>query len=72
MKLKRAYTMFIPFQVTPMVSKRLFFFGALLFLCFSGYGQDPISIGDVTQAETDAGSTVFTFTVSVDGGGNAA
>ncbi|MEZ2415246.1 gliding motility-associated C-terminal domain-containing protein, partial [Muriicola sp. E247] len=31
-----------------------------------------ISIDDVTQVELDAGTSLFTFTVSVDGGGNAA
>ncbi|WP_366585238.1 Calx-beta domain-containing protein [Muricauda sp. ANG21] len=44
----------------------------VLFGIGSGYGQDPISIGDVTLAEGDAGTTDFIFTVSVDGGGNAA
>ncbi len=34
--------------------------------------NDVISIGDVNIAEGDAGATVYTFTVSVDGGGNAA
>ena len=33
--------------------------------------QDPISIDDVSQVETDAGTTTFLFTVSVDGGGTA-
>uniref|UniRef100_UPI003D64899D T9SS type B sorting domain-containing protein n=1 Tax=Flagellimonas beolgyonensis TaxID=864064 RepID=UPI003D64899D len=34
--------------------------------------SDAISISDVTLAEGDAGTTDFIFTVSVDGGGNAA
>ncbi len=33
---------------------------------------DSISINDVTQVEGDAGTSNFVFTVSVDGGGNAA
>jgi len=33
---------------------------------------DAISISDVTQSEGNAGTTNFNFTVSVDGGGNAA
>ena len=33
---------------------------------------DAISISDVTQVEGNAGTTTFDFTVSVDGGGNAA
>ncbi|MDF0707950.1 gliding motility-associated C-terminal domain-containing protein, partial [Flagellimonas okinawensis] len=33
---------------------------------------DAISIGDVTLSEGDGGTTDFIFTVSVDGGGNAA
>ncbi|TMU54340.1 hypothetical protein, partial [Flagellimonas algicola] len=37
-----------------------------------GYGQDFISIDDVAVSEGDAGTTNFDFTVSVDGGGNAA
>ena len=39
---------------------------------FTNDDTDAISIGNVTLAEGDAGTTSFTFTVSVDGGGNAA
>ncbi|WP_197062586.1 Calx-beta domain-containing protein [Muricauda sp. MAR_2010_75] len=52
--------------------------GMLLFVAFvlfgvaTSFGQDPISINDVTQVEGNAGTSNFVFTVSVDGGGNAA
>ncbi len=53
--------------------KRGTLFIIFLILGFSfGFGQDPISIDDVTLSEGDAGTTNFVFTVSVDGGGNAA
>ena len=42
-----------------------------LFICSTGIGQ-TISINDVTQVEGNAGTSSFVFTVSVDGGGNAA
>ncbi|MGB5227289.1 MAG: Calx-beta domain-containing protein, partial [Eudoraea sp.] len=53
------------------VLKKLSFYGLFLLLCVSGYGQDPISISDVAIVEGDAGTKVFIFTVSVDGGGTA-
>ncbi|SHJ12263.1 Calx-beta domain-containing protein, partial [Arenibacter nanhaiticus] len=53
------------------VLKRFASLLVLMLLAFSGYGQDPISISDVTLVEGNSGTTAFEFTVSVDGGGNA-
>ncbi|PWL39261.1 hypothetical protein DKG77_00005, partial [Flagellimonas aquimarina] len=51
--------------------EKILFIAFIIFGFSFGYGQDPISISDVTLAEGDAGTTNFVFTVSVDGGGNA-
>ncbi|WP_216366693.1 Calx-beta domain-containing protein, partial [Flagellimonas amphidinii] len=50
---------------------RFLFFVFTLFCVGFGYGQEGISISDVTLDEGDSGTTDFVFTVSVDGGGNA-
>ncbi|WP_211251603.1 hypothetical protein, partial [Maribacter antarcticus] len=64
--------MFASFLSTSKIPINLLFFGVFLLLGFSGYGQDFISIDNLTLSEGDASTTAFTFTVSVDGGGNAA
>ncbi|MGW9685310.1 beta strand repeat-containing protein, partial [Flagellimonas sp. 2504JD1-5] len=59
-------------QLFSCYGNRKILFTALTLLVFNfGFGQDPISISDVTLSEGDAGTTNFVFTVSVDGGGNA-
>ncbi|WP_422862063.1 Calx-beta domain-containing protein [Flagellimonas sp. W118] len=59
-------------QFSSYVCSKLLFIAFTFFTFSFGFGQDFISISDVTLAEGDAGTTNFQFTVSVDGGGNAA
>ncbi|WP_282055227.1 Calx-beta domain-containing protein, partial [Maribacter luteus] len=73
MKKKIKRTMVTPSSpITSRIFNRLLLLVTFLFVSMSGYGQDPISINDVVIDEGDSGTTAFTFTVSVDGGGNAA
>ncbi|PIF00824.1 MAG: hypothetical protein CR994_04015 [Maribacter sp.] len=62
MKKKREYTMVTPFQAMSKISGKLLFFGALLLLSVSGYGQ-TLSIENVTENE-DVGNMVFEVTLN--------
>ena len=56
--------------MVPRFRNTIFLFIGILLFSNNFYSQ-TISIDDVSQAEGDAGTSSFTFTVSVDGGGTA-
>jgi gliding motility-associated-like protein len=71
MKKKSIYKIFAQMPFRTKISGKLLLIGVFLLISFGAYGQDPISIDDVSIIEGNSGTSLLNFTVSVDGGGLA-